>query len=145
MQEFIVWDKRSNSFNDDLMLDKDGHCFGLCGLENEIVYLKTEDYTVHKNIGKTDIDGNKIYADSSIVEFDTIEGCVCDILEVVCECKYIKKIGYFTYNKDRASYEIKSPMTDGFNQMFLLFRDRISNIKVIGTLQENPELLGETK
>jgi len=75
-------------------------------------------------IGKTDIEGEKIYADSSIVEFATND------------LGWQK--GYFTYNENGLNYQFNSK--DG-----ALLTDwmEIRSLKVIGTLQENPELLGE--
>ena len=76
-----------------------------------------------------DIEDNKIYADSSIVEFDFLEELH----------KTIKLRGFFTWNDIELRYEID--MHASYNPFVCLYYNdvRMSNFKVVGTLQENPE------
>jgi len=125
MNEFIVWDKRKNCFNDELLLDKDGHCFGLSGIDNDIVYLRLEDYTIHRYIGIEDINNNKIYADSSIIEFEHLK-------------KQIK--GYFWFDKYELRYKIVIDISLSFGGITKLttveYNQDIKNIKIIDTIQQ---------
>jgi len=84
-------------------------------------------------IGKTDIEDNKIYADSSIFEFD-----YDSLIGIV---SYRKLKGFFYFELKTLSYRIKlmHPLFfrgKDFND--LLYHNRsMSNFKIIDTLQEN--------
>ena len=123
MNEFIVWDNVSKLFfNNEEFKIHNGKCVELFDSE----WFKN-DYPEHTKIfnyiGKTDTEGNKIYADCSIVEFDTE--------------KHGKQRGFFTYSKMFLSYIIE----DLYNDMgYLRYDGSQTNLKVIGTLQEGKHL-----
>lgn len=143
MYEFIAWDEKRKK-----MLRGDGQAeVGIIAWSGDIfpIYKSStidgdyyssadlDDYLFHRDIilfqdiGKTDDtpEQNKIYADSSIVEFDLI-GTEKD-----------KKLrGYFTFNNQELIFDI---FTYEGNYNLLMYD--IRNLKVIGNLQENPELL----
>ena len=129
MNEVIVWDEEKKEFSESKIVDG--------WLLHKRAFNQESKIKMFPYIGKTDIDGKKIYADSSIVEFEVIERCCCDILEVHCECDFNKRIGYFNYNEDRLCFELKSKENDCFDSVFAFYRDRIKNLKIIDTLQEN--------
>jgi len=137
MKEFIAYDtfndvfyKREDSktqreFLDKILSAEEG--------ENGITYhdlIKTDDTDEH----------NKIYADSSIFEFD---------------CADEKAIGYFIYDEYSLSYVIVSNLSkekiDSLSLCHNVSFNKENNIiyqaykqgsfEVIGTLQEKPELL----
>ena len=87
--------------------------------------------TLNQNVGKEDIDSNPIYADSSIVEFEYLEELH----------KSVTLVGVFTWNDDELRYEIDIP--EKLDPYVCLSYDsvKMSNFKVIGTVERNPELL----
>jgi len=145
MNEFIVWDKENYIGNDDRFYTPSD--LSLDGLYLQIIddgkliltdMVDDGEYSVPKQIqietfsytGKTDIDGNKIYADSSIVEFDfeTEE----------------KIVGYFTYNKEWLRFDFVAPLERCCVKPkadMAYIPSYFKNLKIIGTLQENKELL----
>lgn len=131
MNEFIVWDKDCEVFIDEIMMNRNGIPFHKGWAVDE------ETYIFFNHIGKTDIEGNKIYADCSIVEFEMSGSRI-----------NFKATGYFYFDKGDLSYEFVCLKID--KKMIeprkdINWRDAYSKtIKIIGTLQENPELL-ETK
>ncbi len=138
MNEFIVWDKEIGVFIGEESFDS---MFGFYSIDyRELKEGMTKEdliinqgqvlrptYMMHLErfayIGKTDIEGNKIYADSSIVEFySRLHGW---------------QKGYFSYDCTSLSYRITL-----FNDMSVSFdNERETKFKITGTLQENPELL----
>ena len=94
---------------------------------------KLETYYTYQNIfwgiGKTDDtpEQNKIYADSSIVE----------LVDFVNN----RFIGYFVYDNKSLGYKLK--ITSDSLYEFYTEMEYISNLKVIGTLQEDKYLLGD--
>ena len=89
-------------------------------------------------IGKTDIEGNKIYADSSIVEFN-MSGSK----------KNFKATGFFTFNKKNLSYEFVCFKIDKKKlnscRYDIDWRNAYKDtFKIIGTLQEDKHLIGES-
>lgn len=161
MDEFIVWDKtqkvfsRNTSLKDIKAYDGETHSIwlddGADGIEigDDLGYGKSnaikiqDNLTFHNYISKTDTEGNKIYADCSIVEFDYYFG----------SSKYDKNtrehfIGYFSYNSDKLRYELRAKELEQDKSKFknntlwfVTFDENIETLKVIGTLQENKELL----
>lgn len=136
MNEFIVWDK-DNYFGEDthfheldrfledglsVHFEKDN---GLVIIEYDVddyQYPKPLEIETFQYIGKKDIEGNKIYADCNIVEFE-IYG---DIYK-----------GYFKYSKKHLAYvfnfigkRISYTINPTFNQDW-------SNFKIIDTIQQN--------
>jgi len=111
MNEFIVWDNEENVFIDN---------FASEDYEPLNDLFKNSRYDFLRNIGKTDIENNKIYADCSIVEF------------TVADYK-TKDIGYFTYDSDYTSYLVKN-----LRGVALKYSKKfIRNLKIIDTIQEN--------
>ena len=134
MDEFIVWDKKFDRFlpEEDIAISSLGFIFEL----NEDGYFpkNVKDFTIHKAIGKTDIEGSKIYADSSIVEFEFFHNEAVPSLS-----KCLK--GYFTYIDKILAFNIKVIGDEISSLNYSHFSRRTINLKIIGTLQENPELL----
>ncbi|MCK4874810.1 MAG: hypothetical protein KAS26_03090 [Sulfurimonas sp.] len=156
MNEFIVWDKKSKKFrvvanilyNTQSIHDinkKDieikgvqlwGEPFNPREEDNPDILVRrwAKEFTIHNYIGKTDIEGNKIYADSSIVELRRIYRHFGgdEILK-----------GFFTFNKETSAYDFIS--SDEYGNTIIHYNKNIighiSNLKIIGTLQENRELL----
>lgn len=138
MNEFIVWDEDNQQFStfDELMsdewcvseLDENGQIFfkySNCAeddWEHEYVEMNTK---LFYGIGKTDINGKKIYADSSIVEFD---------YETMGK-KY-NMIGYFKYNNKKLSYDIIS-LNKLLDIELFTYPCEAWKFKIIDTVQEN--------
>jgi len=145
MKEFIVWDEDNKVFIDETK----------CILQDGTLYRNhrdfedgiSDDLTMVNYIGKTDDtpEQNKIYADCSILEWIEINylgrrhsmttGEVTRI-----NPKEVKRRGYFTFSKYDLSYAIIQ-LEDGEESPALNYNTTYSNFKVIGTLQQNPELL----
>jgi|LGVF01.2.fsa_nt_gb hypothetical protein len=145
MNEFIVYDSVKKEFVDDVsyLIDKQGDLFfadfetttgsGLDGVC--FVMGASETKKAFSYIGKKDIDGNKIYADCSIVE-----------LRITFDVgnTYETMMGYFRYNELALCYEFIEPLGDNFSRRkwnYSRYDYKIADLKTIGTLQENPELL----
>ena len=79
-------------------------------------------------IGKTDIEGNKIYADSSIVELNFKPRFDIETTEYV--------IGFFTFCTKELRYVIKVLNKHLFDTLYY-DEYTILNLKIIDTLQEN--------
>lgn len=115
MNEFLVWHKLRKEFVQpyrNIVFDNDGIC------ENDLC-------DICNYIGLNDIDGKKIYADSSIVEF-----------EYGSKNNRHKKIGVYVYDKNIAGYYI----CDINNKNIAIAHHLsypITNIKIIDTIQEN--------
>ena len=121
MNEFIVWDEYNKKFIDkSKCVFSDGTIFRNARDFEDMV---SDDLSIFNYIGKKDINNNKIYADCSIVEFGYTSG---------------KSIGYFTFNKDRLSYDL---IDRGTKLNYSYNYNQIHSLKVIGTLQENSDLL----
>lgn len=121
MNEFIVWDKFREEFTDDLTIS---------GININEALEENEDWICFPWIGLKDTEGNKIYADSSIVELKMIINKV----EVIIK-------GYFSYIKEELRYEFYQYFNQrqSFIKAYLSPRDsRITeNFKIIDTIQEN--------
>ena len=128
MNEFIVWYKPTQTFI------KQEWVYGLEFDEGSLFNIRVEqlddidvdDCEIFYDIGKTDIDGNKIYADSSIVEFD-----------IRLDHEISKKKGFVAFSLDEMAYGLTVD-SGGFYEFT---HYDIKNLKIIGTLQENKELL----
>ena len=132
MNEFIVWDKRSKCFilNDEgfdrfeMYMDGTLHYYQNC---HDGEGFGSEDYESFNYIGLKDINNNKIYADSSIVEFEhRMHG----------KCR-----GVFSYSNTELAYLIKLISVNDFT-----FTDKtrinynvidISDVNLLDTIQEN--------
>ena len=141
--DFIIWDKYEEEFVDteNIAILNDGVLIyvnpdvDVCELllkEND----RLDRYSLHGEIGKTDIDGNKIYADCSIVEFRAVGR---------------KAVGYFTYDSETLRMRINI-LDINYNDMGYLshvediiildrkvdyFSRKMSDFKIIDTIQEN--------
>lgn len=123
MIKFTVWDKNLECFRDGtLAFGYDDFEWVLLNESNEQI-VSNYSGEIFNYIGKTDIEGKKIYADSSIVEYDSrLHG---------------KQRGYFSYNRRDLRYELTL-----FNGMKVSYAwKREWNLKIIGTLQEDKHLL----
>ena len=123
MNEFIVWDKVSKKFTDRICLDANL-------IRNGISYsLKVEEelFELFYPVGLTDINGKKIYADCSVVELVDSESRGVFFFDE----KYLKF--KFAFNGDKTT----SLGMESF--------EKTVQFRVIGTLQENPELLKDAK
>jgi len=124
MNEFIGWNELDKKF-----IDMEDLCFVHCGSYNSFLLdaLTQEDYHIKlfNYIGKTDIEGNKIYADSSIVEF-MMSGD--------------KKRAYITWDDIQLMYDFVITNEGEFRCSYVDIYQKIYNLKIIGTLQENKEL-----
>jgi hypothetical protein len=121
MNEFIVWDEDLERFQneDGLLLNEN---LKVCNSMGEL--LEEKIYKPLFGIGLTDIDGKKIYADCSIVEFEFGTGG-----------EYHKMTGYFSYNNQTLRYEIKD--VNKREAIYLWTGYIEKEIKIIDTVQEN--------
>lgn len=140
MNEFIVYNDKNDFIGNEHIREDGRWSFVLNneGLERSGTISPALDEKLyrHRFIGKTDIDGKKIYADCSVVEFDDyslITGVKKDAFRAT-----------FTYSKKHLGYIFKLiKQGDEFiNDEMLYYKDKVKNLKVIGTLQEKPELIG---
>ncbi len=138
MNEFIVWDIKSESFRQIIKIDFVNMYFQLESKSSDDYKVNLNDLTTHTYIHKTDIEGNKIYAESSIIEFDFLG---------FGEDKAVQYQGFVKWNLERYRYDIEvfsHADKDGDNYIFDLGKciDRIKNIKIVGTLQQNIKMIG---
>ena len=148
MNEFIVWDKENHMGEDKKFFTLDElrvegfHFHFTEDFKTEIFELVDNDmgcsqsFLKHKTfpyIGKTDDtpEQNKIYADCSIVDY---------LMVFTDGCKPERYRGVFKYNNKTCSYDI---VNDRMEQLAInsFWVDKATDFKVIGTLQENEELL----
>ena len=137
MNELIVWDKVARCFAENISLDADL-------LQDGISYsldVKGDLYELFFPIGLTDIDGNKIFAQSSIIEF---------YFKCFGETTTAKFTAFFQYNEDELRYELiilnyDKSKTKSIYSVLSYNMDLMKSFKIIGTIQENPELLEELK
>lgn len=113
MSEYIFWDKFREKFSEDLIVS---------GITVNEIFEECEDWKAFIYIGLNDISDNKIYADSSIVEF-----------EYYIKEQFFKGIGYITYIKNLCCYCICT-----FNKLSTTIAEtEFLNFKIIDTIQEN--------
>ena len=130
MKEFIVWySNGTDKFNKEFTLDdliSQLHYDEICDSPLLKDYKVIE---ICQSVGLKDINNNKIYADCSIVEFGFIG---------FGESKIVTYQGFAKWNSDKYRYDIEViSHSDRF--VFDLGKciDRISNLKIIDTMQEN--------
>ena len=132
MNDFIVWDKCRKGWIDEsypFFINSSGF---LCIQRNDKQMVIENDCEIFKPIGLKDTEGNKIYADCSIVEFS-----VCS-LEPFSKKKQIKRIGKVRYCNSTCAYEIvvvNMSRIEYYDFSGMAFE--ISDIKIIDTIQEN--------
>ena len=131
MDEFIVWDKEHRLFANIETLSMNG--LGQIKLNSGWEHIDKTCYTTHPYIGKKDINGKKIYADSSIVEFD---------FQGFGETTTETYRGFIEWNKDRFRYDINvfsHADRRGDNYIFDLGKclSNISDLKITDTIQQN--------
>jgi uncharacterized phage protein (TIGR01671 family) len=120
--------------------------FDVYGFDEDHVYENTlDDYTrsIHPRgvcdlmqyTGLKDKNGEKIFADIHIVKFKFMRELRASI----------ELIGIFHYNEDSLRYEIE--VFDNRTYTVLNYPDngRMYDFEIIGTKQDNPELIGGTK
>ena len=126
MNEFIVWDEEAEIFIDEAK----------CILANGTLFRNEKDFaneisddlSMFFSIGLKDINNQKIYADSSIIEFDYMN----DLYK-----------GYFYFDKKELMYFIKILESSfvHFNKdsgsCFAYTNLKICDFKIIDTMQEN--------
>ena len=131
MYEFVVWDKNLKRFEDlnctwlefGLEVEPTLVNSGAVGYER----IATTNISVHNYIGKKDINDEKIYADSSIVEFEALNG-INTRIEI--------ETGVFRYNSTSLRYEIQL-IIDGKYGCQYVYNKYVVNLKIIDTIQEN--------
>lgn len=140
MNEFTVWDNLEEEFIDEEYIARYSHgILFKADIDNELIDLlhnENDDknrYVSFDYIRKTDINDKKIYADCSIFEF---------------EYRDIARVGFFNFDDLCSRYIIKAEMLiaserASFMEVIYYHPDEVTNIKIIGTLQENKNLLKE--
>ena len=125
MNEFIVWNKRSKAFirGNDFKINHKGVLVDFMG-------LRVNSKSFFNYIGKKDINDKKIYAESSIIEFEWRESLKLDLMPT----EHVK--GYFYYNKNTLSYRL-IPLNVGSERTEYCDLNKVSNIKIIDSIQEN--------
>ena len=138
MNEFIIWDKLSTrfGFGKVLQVKLNGNLYVEFKDENGKEFYKyrtPKDIEILNYIGLDSVSGQKIYADSSIVEFDFLGfgELIPDIYTV-----------FIKWNREKFRYDIQTLSRVDKNGDLYIFDlgkciDRISNIKIIDTIQEN--------
>lgn len=134
MNEFIVWNEEKKEFSKEFLTNYDG----------DIIYRNVSlDNNTHKRfnyIGKTDINDKKIYADSSIVEFDYKGFEEIGTVTYKAIVKFDNVLGCYFFDV------FSHADNNGYNYNFLFptVIYRVRNLKIIGTLQEDKHLLGDS-
>lgn len=149
MNEFIFWDKSEKKFYDNVNTFYDNNEQYRCALadgkvlvhhyyneyEEDLINPYKEDNVIvpFQYIGLNDIDNNKIFADSSIVEFDFLG---------FGELTPDNYAAFIKWNREKFRYDIQTLSRIDKDGDFYVFDmgkciDRISNIKIIDTIQEN--------
>ncbi len=127
MNEFILWDKeRFRYCNTTKSTEQIGDFIYWETIRLNPNYLKScanGQYPTFEYIKKDDIEGNKIYADCSIVEFD---------YKTISHSE--KRICIFTYDDYTSRYWLRYAGDVG---TFEFDTERCKNIKIIDTVQEN--------
>jgi len=127
MNEFIVWDNFEKKFSEDnvRLTAGGGVTYGEC-YYGGIANLEGQKFTICNYIGIKDTNNNKIYADSSIVEF----------LLAIPNQPQVRLRGYFFMSEHTLGYEIQV-----FGMKMTLPMDLRTNvvteINIIDTIQEN--------
>ncbi len=130
-RDYIFWDKSFKRFlsktcgvlsDGSIAIFKEGHLSCIL-YEGEV--------TAYKSTGLMATNNKMVYADSSIVEFEFLEELH----------KPVTLRGVFTWSDSELRYEID--IDDSYAPYVCLSYDyvRMSKFKVIGTLQENPEMI----
>lgn len=136
MKECVFWDSEDSKFInwEEVSFTKDkGDDFVIVIKEIDHIYSSTRLYDSFDYIGLNDISNNKIYADCSIVEFDFLG---------FGEPTPDSYKAFVKWNKERFRYDIQTLSRVDKNNNLYVFDlgrciDRISNIKIIDTIQEN--------
>lgn len=127
MKEFIVWDNKRRQFMGD------GEVIISNYNDPTHNYYNDSRWTFHQYVCLKDINNNKIYANCSIVEFDFLG---------FGELTPDSYKAFVKWNKERFRYDIQTLSRVDKNSNLYVFDlgkciDRISNIKIIDTIQEN--------
>ena len=131
MKDFIVVNEETGVIVDDndFFIDMNGKLFN--SYDGEISAC-LEKYKSRRCIGKTDIKGKNIYADSSIVEFSLFSRSNEDVFRGIVKydnevCAY-----YIEY------FKVGKPLF--INKVYFV-ESNIQDLKVVGNLQEKKDLL----
>jgi len=115
MREFIVWDEEYEEFIDETeCIFKDGTLYRN---HDDYMHLVSDDLTMLWGIGKTDIEGKKVFSSSSIIEF------IADT-----DDKY-----FVSWNKEKLNYSLYSLL----DKTCLIDFFECENFKIVDTIQEN--------
>lgn len=122
--EFIVWDKKSKKWA------TNSNIKNYLWFSSSIVYKRedSKQFAFFNYVGKTDIEGNKIYADSSIVKVGYGKNSATGVIR---------------WNNKDSLYEFVEVDEDGTEFVMRLYNLKNEDFKIIGTLQENKELLND--
>lgn len=123
MNEFIVWSEKDKHFLDYCTVMQTA--FNNDGFSLLYRVFNEDNFQVFGDIGKTDINNKKIYADCSVVEF-----------EVVDENGTYMVSGYFKYDKHFLLYMYISTHGEEYTFEDIVCR-QFKNMKIIDTIQEN--------
>ena len=124
--EFVVWDKPNSKFVEDkrLRLNSLGELYYFDDDETfaSEKELDMDKFSICWDIGKTDINNKKIYADCSVVEFEYRDNTPIETFK--------KDTGYFYFDKDLLSFMIKT-------KRGIYTVKGLENLMIIDTIQEN--------
>lgn len=134
MNEFAVWDNYEEEFIEDELIAKysDGIMI-IADLDNDVCELLNNEnykdrYQSFDYIQKDDIEGNKIYADSSIVEFD-----------LGLHSNRKRAIGFFSFCYTFKRYQIIVLNSFEINKdaLYIYNPFNMGKFKIIDTVQQN--------
>jgi hypothetical protein len=132
MNKYIAWDNETNQLDPCWYPlvggDKEISIIGMLDDEDHEQLLEDNACEIYQSTGKTDIHGQEIYYDFSIVKFNW---------------RREEFIGIFKFDDKRLRAYLKI-----YNNLFykgLLYSDIASDFEIIGNVKENSELIGEGK
>jgi len=127
MNEYLVWNKKKKSFSDGhwYRIRPDGSLWKLfAGMQVDC----SETHTAYKFAGKKDNENEKIYEESSIVDFEWFDTRFKTLQ---------REQGYFKENRYNKCLEFVHLDSYKSNINFVQHIEAIKSIKIIDTIQEN--------